>query len=68
MMTLPKIGETVRIRSVRERGTPEAEAVVGKVGTVIARRVVDGSSFGFVVQFEDGSTRWFFEKELDPVA
>lgn len=65
MMTLPKIGDKVRIRTVRERSTPEATALVGQTGTVLARRVVDGSSFGFVVEFEDGSTRWFFEKELD---
>lgn len=65
--TLVKIGETVRIRSVRERGNPEAEALLGKTAKVIARRVVDGSSFGYVVQLEDGSNRWFFEKELEAV-
>lgn len=65
MNTLIKAGDKVRIRSIKERGQQETGSRQGQLGTVLARRVVDGSGVGYVVEFEDGSTKWFFEKELE---
>ncbi len=65
MSTLIKAGDKVRIRSIMERGQSETNARAGQLGTVLTRRVVDGSGVGYVVEFEDGSTQWFFEKELE---
>lgn len=65
MSTLIKIGDKVRIRSIKERGQEETSSRTGKLATVVARRIVDGSGVGYVVEFEDGTTNWFFEKELE---
>ncbi len=65
MSTLIKAGDKVRIRSIKERGQQETNSRSGQVATVVARRVVDGSGVGYVVEFEDGTTQWFFEKELE---
>jgi len=65
MSTLIKAGDKVRIRSIKERGQQETNSRSDQVATVVARRVVDGSGVGYVVEFEDGTTQWFFEKELE---
>lgn len=67
MNTLIKIGDKARIRSISERGQQESGSRTGQMATVVARRVVDGSGVGYVVEFEDGTTQWFFEKELEMV-
>ncbi len=64
MSTLIKVGDRVRIQSVQERGQDELTARQGTTGTVLARRIVDGSWFGYIVEFEDQTTQWFFESEV----
>jgi hypothetical protein len=60
-----EIGQKVRFRRLRERASQVVIAHLGKVGTIKQFRMVDGSSVGVVVKFEDGFTTWFFEDELE---
>ncbi len=67
MNTLLKPSETVRVRALPERGMDESSQRVGETGVVKARRIVDGSWIGYVVEFGDQTTNWFFEGELERV-
>ncbi len=60
-----KVGDKVRVRSVRDRGQESISALVGKEAVVLARRVVDGSGIGYILEFPDRSRHWFFESELE---
>ncbi|MFS8894130.1 MULTISPECIES: cytochrome b6f subunit family protein [unclassified Synechococcus] len=62
-----KVGDKVRVRSIRDRGQEEVSALVGKEGVVLARRVVDGSGIGYILEFPDRSRHWFFESEVEEV-
>lgn len=64
MAALIKVGDQVRIQTVRERGQEPLQPRQGSVGKVLARRVVDGSWLGYIVEFEDKGTQWFFESEV----
>jgi hypothetical protein len=64
---LIKIGDKVRVRSVQDRGQEDMSALVGKEAVVLARRVVDGSGVGYVLEFPDRSRQWFFESELEEI-
>ncbi len=33
-------------------------------GTLVGYKMVDGNSFGLVLELRDGTTSWFFENEL----
>jgi hypothetical protein len=59
-----KPGDTVQLRTIKERGQNELDAKKGSSGIILARRVVDGSGPGYIVQFPDKTTCWFFEDEL----
>jgi hypothetical protein len=61
------IGQTVRVRRLRDRTNQEVIARLGKTGTVNQYKVVDGMGIGLVVKFEDNFATWFFEDELEPV-
>jgi hypothetical protein len=60
-----KVGNKVKVRSVRDRGQDNISALVGKEAVVLARRVVDGSGVGYILEFPDRSRHWFFESELE---
>ncbi len=62
-----KVGTKVRVRSIQDRGQEEVSALVGKEAVVLARRVVDGSGIGYILEFPDRSRHWFFESELEAV-
>ncbi|MFS8913852.1 cytochrome b6f subunit family protein [Synechococcus sp. B60.2] len=62
-----KVGDKVKVRSIRDRGQEEVSALVGKEAVVLARRVVDGSGIGYILEFPDRSRHWFFESELEVV-
>lgn len=64
---LIKIGDKVRVRSVQDRGQEDINALVGKEAVVLARRVVDGSGVGYILEFPDRSQHWFFESELEGI-
>lgn len=61
-----KIGDKVRVLSVRDRGQAEVIDRVGSTGVIKANRVVDGSGVGYLVGFDDAVVAWFFERELAP--
>jgi len=60
-----KVGNKVKVRSVQDRGQDNISALVGKEAVVLARRVVDGSGVGYILEFPDRSRHWFFESELE---
>jgi hypothetical protein len=60
-----EIGQTVRVRRLRDRPSQEVVALLGKSGTVKAYKVVDGKGIGLVVKFENNFATWFFEDELE---
>ncbi|MFS8909462.1 cytochrome b6f subunit family protein [Synechococcus sp. OH2] len=62
-----KVGDKVKVRSIRDRGQEEVSALVGKEAVVLARRGVDGSGIGYILEFPDRSRHWFFESELEAV-
>ncbi len=64
---LIKVGDKVRVRTVRDRGQESVQALIGKEGVVLARRVVDGSGIGYILEFPDRSRHWFFENELEEI-
>lgn len=61
-----EIGQKVRLRRLRDRTSPEVIKRLGKSGVIKDFRMVDGSSVGVVVKFDDNFTTWFFEDELEP--
>ena len=66
-MTIIKVGDKVRVRTLAERGQDPVSDRVGKTGIVREFRVVDGSQVGYVITFEDKTSSWYFEKELEVV-
>ncbi len=65
MSTFIKPGDTVLVKAIAERGQGELNSLQGKQGKVLARRVVDGSGVGYIVQLSDQTTHWFFAQELE---
>jgi hypothetical protein len=60
------IGQTVRVRRLRDRTSQDVISLLGKTGTVERYKVVDGKGIGMVVKFENNFATWFFEDELEP--
>lgn len=59
-----KIGDKVRVLKVSDRGQGDVSGLVGSLGVIKANRVVDGSGIGYLVDFDNVSVVWFFEREL----
>lgn len=59
-----RVGDTVKVQTLADRGQPEFEKRVGTTGTVKGNRIIDGSTIGVLVEFKDGEVAWFYEKEL----
>lgn len=62
-----EIGQTVRVRRLRDRAPENVIKRLGQRGIIQGYKMVDGSGVGVVVQFEDKFATWFFEDELEPV-
>ena len=60
-----RVGDTVKVQALADRGQPEFEERVGTSGTITSHRILDGSAIGYLVEFEDSTVGWFYEKELD---
>jgi hypothetical protein len=60
-----EIGQKVRVRRLRDRVSSEVASMLGKYGVIRDFRMVDGSGVGLLVQFDDKTTTWFFEDELE---
>ena len=63
------IGQKVKVCRLRERVSSDIinKAKQGKIGTVKEFKMTDGSGVGVVVEFDDKTTTWFFEDEIEPV-
>jgi Protein of unknown function (DUF2862) len=59
------IGQKVRVRKIRDVVEANIGRKLGEVGTVVGAKIVDGSDIGVIVQFEDKTSAWFFEEELE---
>jgi Protein of unknown function (DUF2862) len=59
------IGQKVRVRKIRDVVEANIGRRLGEVGTVAGSKIVDGSDIGVVVVFDDKTSAWFFEEELE---
>jgi Protein of unknown function (DUF2862) len=59
------IGQKVRVRKIRDVVEANIGRKLGEVGTVVGSKIVDGSDIGVIIQFEDKTSAWFFEEELE---
>lgn len=63
-----EIGQKVRVRRLRDRSPQSVIAKLGQTGVIQGFKMLDGSSVGMIVQFEDKSATWFFEDELEALS
>ncbi len=61
-----EIGQKVKVYRIRDRVSGQVADKLGKVGTIKAYKMTDGSGVGVVVGFDDKSSSWFFEDEIKP--
>ena len=61
------VGQKVRVCRIRDRVSDEIAAKLGQVGTIQDFKMTDGSGVGAKVAFEDSSSTWFFDDELEVV-
>ena len=61
------VGQKVRVCRIRDRVSDEVAAKLGKVGTINDFKMTDGSGVGAKVTFEDNSSTWFFDDEIEVV-
>ncbi|MEM6591693.1 MAG: DUF2862 domain-containing protein [Cyanobacteria bacterium P01_C01_bin.73] len=59
-----EIGQVVKVCRLRDRVSEEVAQRLGQVGKIKEYKMVDGSSVGVIVAFEDDFSTWFFEDEL----
>lgn len=64
-----EIGQQVKVRRLRDQIPAGilSKLKQNKVGTVEGYKMVDGSGVGFVVNFNNQFSTWFFEDELEPM-
>lgn len=60
-----KLGQKVRVCQVRDRLSGAINDKVGEMGTIQEFKMTDGSGVGAVVVFNDKTSSWFFEEELE---
>jgi Protein of unknown function (DUF2862) len=58
-------GQKVRVRKIRDRVEANVGRKLGEAGTVVGEKIVDGSDIGVMIEFEDKTSAWFFEEELE---
>ena len=62
-----EIGQKVKVCRIKDRVNRSVAGTLGKVGTIKEYKMTDGSGVGVIVQFDDRSSTWFFEDEIQPV-
>lgn len=62
-----EVGQQVRVRRLRDRSPETVIKKLGKTGTILGFKMVDGSGVGCIVQFDDRTSTWFFEDELEVI-
>lgn len=63
-----KVGQKVRIRSLKDRVNKEVSTRIGEVGVVKEPKILDGRNLGYIVKFTDNKATWFFPDELEAIA
>lgn len=58
-------GQKVRVRKIRDQVGAKIGRKLGEAGTVVGEKIVDGSDIGIIIEFEDKTSAWFFEEELE---
>jgi len=61
-----EVGQKVKVTRLRDRVSQDVAGRLGQIGMISGYKMLDGSSVGMVVEFEDNYTTWFFEDELAP--
>ena len=61
------VGQKVRVCRIRDRVSDEVAAKLGQVGTIQGFKMTDGSGVGAEVSFDDSSSTWFFDDEIEVV-
>ncbi|MDG2989747.1 DUF2862 domain-containing protein [Candidatus Synechococcus calcipolaris G9] len=62
------VGQKVRVCRIRDRVAQDVIKKLGKVGEIKGYKMTDGSAIGLVVTFDDQSSTWFFEDEIELVS
>lgn len=60
-----KLGQKVRVCQIRDRFSGALSDKLGEMGTIQDFKMTDGSGVGAVVIFNDKTSSWFFEDELE---
>jgi Protein of unknown function (DUF2862) len=60
-----QIGDTVRVRRLKDRVSNEVIGKLGKIGTIRDFKMTDSSGVGYLVEFDDKFSTWFFPDELE---
>lgn len=60
-----EVGQKVKVLKVRDQFLKGVQSKVGAIGTIKGFKMTDASSVGMIVEFEDQTSHWFFEDELE---
>ncbi len=62
-----EIGQQVKVRGINERIPAQIvnQLKQNRVGKIVGYKMVDGSGVGYVVEFGNNMSTWFFEDELE---
>ncbi|MDY6805219.1 MAG: DUF2862 domain-containing protein [Cyanobacteriota bacterium] len=65
-----EIGQQVKVRGINERIPAKIvnQLKQNRVGKIVGYKMVDGSGVGYIVEFANSMSTWFFENELEPVS
>lgn len=65
-----EIGKQVKVIRIKERipANIVSQLKKNRVGKIVDYKMVDGSGVGFVVEFGNNMSTWFFEEELEAVS
>ena len=65
-----EIGQQVKVRGIKERIPANIvnQLKQNRVGKIVGYKMLDGSSVGYIVEFPNNISTWFFEDELEPAS
>jgi hypothetical protein len=65
-----EIDQQVKVRGIKERIPAQIvnQLKQNRVGKIVGYKMVDGSGVGYIVEFPNNISTWFFEDELEPTS
>jgi len=65
-----EIGQQVKVRGIKERIPAQIvnQLKQNRVGKIVGYKMVDASGVGYIVEFSNNMSAWFFEDELEPAS